>query len=194
VYDVTVRLDACAHRFLAGQLLRVAVSGADWPNTMGPPRPVELTVHECRLSLPRWEGPSPYGRPTFQPGDPESGEDPAGVVWRVDRDVLARTVRCVVDHGSSYDVAGGAQAAEHYTGWVEVDRRTFVQRAHSEVAFRLHWPDTEVCSQATLDLAAGPEHIDVDIRLTARERGPHDEQSSPVAERHWRRRIPRDLA
>jgi hypothetical protein len=193
-YDVEVELDACAHRFAPGHRLRVAIAGADWPNTVAPPAPTTLTVHGAELVLPRWHGPSPYDPPVFTPGDRKSGEDPEGVLWRVERDVLRRTVRCVVDHGSTYDVADGAQATEHYAGWVEVDKRTFAQHAHSDVTFRLQWPDGEMCTHATLDLAADGHAFDVDIRLEASHRSPHDERSHVLAQRHWQRRIPRDLA
>ena len=193
-YDVTIELDACAHRFSPDQQLRISVAGADWPNTMAPPAPVALTVHAAELVLPTWTGPSPYPAPTFTPGNAESGEEPEGVLWRVDRDVLRRKVRCEVDHGSTYEVSSGDEAAEHYSGWVEVDRRSFEQRAHSEVTFRVHWAEGEMCTYATLDLAAGSEELEVDIRLEARERHPHEERSQLVAERHWHRRIPRDLA
>ena len=115
-------------------------------------------------------------------------------MWRIDRDVLRRTVRCEVDHGSTYEAADGHEVTEHYAGWVEVDRRSFAQRAHSEVTFKLGWPEGEMCTYATMDLHAGPEAYDVDIRLEARERPPLEERSQLVAERHWRRRFPRDLA
>ncbi|MGH3506037.1 MAG: CocE/NonD family hydrolase, partial [Nocardioidaceae bacterium] len=58
-YDVTVELDACAHRFSPGQRVRLSVAGADWPNTVAPPAPVTLTVHAAELVLPAWTGPSP---------------------------------------------------------------------------------------------------------------------------------------
>jgi hypothetical protein len=193
VYEVEVELDACAHRFTSGQRMRVVVAGADWPNTAAPPTPTTLTVHGAELVLPRWRGPSPYQPPTFAPGDDTSGEDPEGVVWRVERDVLRRTVRCVVDHGSTYDVLDGAQASEHYAGWVEVDRRSFAQAAQSDVTFRLLWPEGEMCTHATLDVAAGAGAYAVDIRLEASARDPRDERSHLIAERHWQRRIPRDL-
>ena len=48
-YDVTIELDACAHRFSPDQQLRISVAGADWPNTMSPPAPVALTVHAAEL-------------------------------------------------------------------------------------------------------------------------------------------------
>ncbi len=194
VYDVVVELDACAHRFMPGQLLRVSIAGADWPNTSAAPEPVTLTVLGGELTLPRWTGPSPYPAPRFVPGAERSSEDADGVLWRVERDVLQRTVRCTVDHGSTYPVADGVEASEHYAGWVEVDRTTFRQSAHSDVTFRLHGPEGETCTRATMDLTAGPDAYDVDIRLEARERTELEERSRLVGERHWTRRIPRDLA
>jgi putative CocE/NonD family hydrolase len=197
MYDVEVELDACAYEFEAGQRLRVSVAGVDWPNTAAPPVPVTLTIHTGEVVLPVWQPAAadlPADEPTFAPGDPTSSEDPEGVLWQVSRDVLRRTVRCSVDHGSTYEGWSGSAVAERYAGWVEVDRRSFVQTAHSDVSFRLGWPAAEVCTRATLDLRADEEAYEVDIWLEARERHPYDEQSHLVAERHWHERILRQFA
>ena len=51
-YELTVRLDAIAHSFPAGQRLRVGISSAYWPWAWPSPEPVTLTVHGGRLLLP----------------------------------------------------------------------------------------------------------------------------------------------
>ena len=56
VYDVEVVLDACAYEWAPGQVLRVSVAGADWPNTVAPPAPVTLTVHSGRGRAARARG------------------------------------------------------------------------------------------------------------------------------------------
>ncbi len=193
VYDVVVDLDACAYGFAPGQRMRLAVAGADWPNTACPPEPVTLTVHGGELDLPVRSGPSPYDAPRFVPGKDRSGEDPDGVVWRVERDVLRRTTACVIGHGSTYPVAHGGSATERYTGRVEVDRRTHRQRAEAEVTFELSWPGPDatpgvaVAATSTLELHAGPDAYDVSITLVATEDG------RPVAERRWDRTVARHL-
>lgn len=187
VYDVEVALDACAYAFDPGQRLRLSVAGADWPNTAAPPEPVTVTVHGGELVLPLLTGPSPYDAPVLVPGDERSGEDPDGVTWKVERDVLRRTTACVVEHGSRYGIAHDGSASEHYTGRVEVDRRTFAQRAEAEVTFELSWPGVEIATTSRLDLRATPESYEIVVDLTAVEDG------VVVAERRWESSVPRRL-
>jgi predicted acyl esterase len=186
-YDVEVVLDACAYAFAPGQRIRLSVAGVDWPNTEAPPEPCTLTVHGGDLELPVWPGATPYDPPSLSPGDEHSGEDPEGIVWRTERDVLRRTTECVVDHGSAYDIAHGGSAREHYRGRVGVDLRSFVQWAQADVAFELSWPEATVSTRSTLDVRVEPDGYEVTVALTAAEGG------SVVAERRWERRIPRRL-
>ena len=65
-YDVEVVLDACAYEWSPGQVLRVSVAGTDWPNTIAPPAPVTLTVHDVPVELPVLTGDHPA--PTFGAG------------------------------------------------------------------------------------------------------------------------------
>ena len=89
-----------------------------------PSMPVTLHVHGGRLELPVMEEPSPWPAPVFEAGDDASGESAEGVVWRVERDVLAGRTTCVIDHGSEYDAPYGT-VVEHYAGRVSVDTATF---------------------------------------------------------------------
>jgi hypothetical protein len=186
-YDVEVVLDACAYEFATGQRVRLTVAGVDWPTTAAPPRPVTLTVHGGRLELPVWSGETPYDPPALHPGQEASAEDPAGVVWRVERDVLARTTQCRIEHGSTYDVAHGGTARERYLGLVGVDLRSLRQWAHADARFELSWPEVTVSTHATLDVTADADAYDVRVNLEARE------GDALVDERHWQRRIPRRL-
>ncbi|MBI1376275.1 MAG: CocE/NonD family hydrolase [Frankiales bacterium] len=192
-YDVVVELEATAWQWRPGHLLRVALAGADWPNTTVPPEPVTLTVREARLQLPAYDPAGAPPPPDFSPGDPASGEDAHGVVWRVERDVLARTTACVVDHGSAYDAPYG-DVVEHYAGRVQVWTRSFAQTAASDVSFTLRYDDdgsgepVSVHVRSVLEVHAGPVTYDATIRLTARE------GDTVVGERTWERRFPRDLA
>jgi len=188
VYDVEVELDACAYRFAGGQRMRVSIAGADWPNTAAPPSPVTLTVHGGELELPVWAGESPYAAPVLAPGG-DSVEDAAGVTWRIERDVLARTTSCVVDHGSTYETAGGGTATEHYQGRVTVDHESFEQTTTATTTFTLAWGDLEVSTKATMDVAIGASSLDVAIDLTAIESTV--EGVSTVGSRQWRQAFPR---
>jgi predicted acyl esterase len=188
-FDVEVELDACAYRFNAGQRLRVSIAGADWPNTAAPPSPVRLTVLGGSLRLPAWRGPSPHPEPSLPPpSSPWSGESADGVTWAIERDVLARTTRCVVDHGSTYDIPYGGTSTERYRGSARVDRRTYEQRAQATAQYTLRWPGAAVSTQAELDLTADADAYHVSIALEALEDG------QVIARRTWREDFPRRLA
>jgi predicted acyl esterase len=188
-YHLDVELDACAYRFDAGQRLRISIAGSDWPNTAAPPRPVTLTVHGGELVLPRWTGPSPYPAPVLALAPKSDQGDPAeGITWDTERDVLRRVRRCVVDHGSSYDIPYGGHVTEHYAGTVSVDERTFVQKARADTTFSIQWPDAKVVSRAVMDLVADDQAYDITIELEAKE------GDGVVGRRSWHERIPRDLA
>src|SRR5262249_16845824 len=125
-----------------GNVLRLALAGADWPNVIAPPSPLTLTVHGGELVLPTYDpAASPYPTPTFAPGDETADEDPTAVTWRTSRDVLARVTGAFVEHGGEpYDTPHG-HAREHYVGEVTVHTQTFAQSARSDVTFFLHYDD-----------------------------------------------------
>jgi uncharacterized protein len=184
MYDVLVDLDACAYEVPAGRRLRLSVAGADWPNTVAPPAPVAITVHDGELVLPCWhdDGAPP---PTYPPGRPRSSEDSSEVSWTVTRDVLRRTTTCAVDHGSSYDVPHGGTATEHYTGEVTVDRRTFAQHAFATCTFALTWPGADVRVTSTMRVDVGAEGYDVVIDADAYDAGER------LSHRTWTEHLPR---
>lgn len=192
-YDVEVELEATAWQWRPSHLLRLSVAGADWPNTSAPPEPVTLTVRSAVLQLPAYDAAGSPAPPVFSPGDPTSGEDAHGVVWRVEQDVLNRTTACIIDHGSTYDAPYGS-VVEHYAGRVQVSTRTFAQVATSDVSFTLRFADDGTgepvgCHvRSILEVHAGPRTYDVTIRLVARE------GDAVIGERAWERSFPRDLA
>ncbi len=186
---MSVELEATAWRFARGHKLRLSVAGVDWPNTAAPPEPVVLHVQAGQLDLVVMEEPSPFPEPVFVAGDEASSESHDGVVWRVERDVLARSTACVIDHGSEYDSPYGT-VVEHYGGRVCVDTRTFEQRAESDVSFTLRYPDAGVPGitvRSTMEMTATHDSYDVAIELECRE---GDEE---VARRSWARAFPRRI-
>jgi hypothetical protein len=194
--DVEVELDACAYAFDAGQRLRVSVAGSDWPNTVAPPGPFTLTVAGGELELPVWSAPSPHEPPRLAAGAEVSGEDPAGVTWRIERDVLGRETSCVVGYGSTFAVPtagpGAGEATDRYRGRVSVDTRSFDQRAEAEAHYEIRRPDLVATTRSTLDVRIGPDAYDVVITLEAREGDPGTgAQGTLVGERRWERRLPR---
>jgi hypothetical protein len=182
--EVVVELDACAYAFEPGHRLRMSVAGVDWPNTAAPPAPVSLSVHGGEVELPVWSGPSPFAAPVLAPGG-DGGEDATGVTWRVERDVLAGTTACVVDHGSAYDTPYDGTAAEHYEGRASVDRTTFEQHSSARTTYSLRWPDIEIAVDATMAVAITADALDVSIDLDARQDG------EIVATRTWEQSIRR---
>ena len=188
VYDVEVELEACAYSFDPGQRMRLSLAGSDWPNTAAPPGPVTLTVHGGDLELPAWRGPSGFDPPELRPGG-ASAEDPAGLTWRVDRDVLAGTTSCVVDHGSTYEIPYGGTATEHYEGLVCVDQVTFAQRSTATSTLTIRWPEVEVSTTATMEVVLAADTVSVRIELTAREAT--DGSQTTLVTRHWEESIPR---
>ncbi len=187
--DIELELEATSWRWEPGHQLRIAIAGTDWPNTIAPPSPVTLTVDRdgSLLQLPVVEGPSPCPPPQLVATQPDRTGAADGVVWRTERDVLARTTSCVVDHGSMTKLADGSTCEEHYAGRVSVDTRTFEQRAEASSRFAIAWPDVSVSTEIRLDFVASAEAFDVSLMLAVREDG------ALFAERTWERTIPRDL-
>ncbi len=188
VYDVEVELDACAYAFAQGQRLRLSVAGADWPNTAAPPNPVSFKVHGGELLLPEYTGSPPFDPPALTSLG-RSGEKPTGVTWRQERDVLAGVTACVIDHGSTYDVPYDGQATEHYSGRVTVDTTTLEQSAAAEATFCIRWPEVDVSTKGTLDVAMSADTFEITIDLLAQEAGPDGWRT--VGTRHWQETIPR---
>ncbi|MGI8693008.1 MAG: CocE/NonD family hydrolase [Geodermatophilaceae bacterium] len=187
-YDVAIDLEACAHLFSPGHAVRLALAGADFPNTVVPPGPSTLTVHSGELELPTVTR-STFPAQSFTPGAERSGENADGVVWRIERNVLAGITACVVDHGSSYETPYG-HCTEHYDGRATVDLATHDQTATATASYTVRFadPPIEVRTEATLDFRATAEFFDIDISLTARE------NEAEVGRRDWQRRYPRDGA
>jgi len=181
-YDVTVELDACAYEWAPGHRLRISVAGTDWPNTVAPPAPLDLTVHEGTVSLPVLTGDHPA--PTFGPGADHSTESDEGVAWEVTDDVLRRITSCRTHQVSTYPTPHDGEATEDYAGRVWVDRRTHAQGAVATTRYRLTWPGIDVEVTSTLDLTVA-EGIDCRIHTLATLDG------AVVSDRSWVETLPR---
>ena len=132
-YDVEVVLDACAYEWSPGQVLRISVAGTDWPNTIAPPAPVTLTVHDVTVELPVLIG--DHLKPTFGAGAEHSTESDEGVAWEVHDNVLGRVTSARTVSVSQYETPHDGTAREDYRGEVSVDRRTFAQHAHADTTY-----------------------------------------------------------
>src|SRR4051812_25628549 len=102
--DVEVEVEATSWSFAAGHVLRLAVAGADWPNTIAPPRPLtlELDLAQCALHLPLVTQPSPQDVPPLV-ASTRSPSEPTDLTWREQRDRLARRAPCGPYPGAAYD-------------------------------------------------------------------------------------------
>ena len=127
-----------------GHTLRLSVAGADWPNTIAPPAPLTLTVHDGSLELPLRTG-EEHPPPPFTPGAESSSEDPGDISWTVTRDVLRETTTCAVRHGAEYDVPHDGHASEQYAGsrssWTVVPSPS---TPTADCTYRLTWPGIDV--------------------------------------------------
>jgi hypothetical protein len=182
-YDVELDLDACAYQWSPANTLRVSVAGSDWPNTIAPPAPVVLTVHDGSVSLPLLEG--SYPSPTFTPGADHSSESVEGVGWSITDDVLRRTTTARTHTVSEYDTPYDGRAREDYLGAVTVDRRTWEQTAHAVTTFDLAWPGAAVQVDSTMDITITRSSYDVSIETVATLDG------AEVSRRSWWESVPR---
>jgi len=195
--DVEVEFEATAWTLLPGRRLRLAVAATDWPNTIAAPEPVTLTVDAdtSTLRLPVASAPSTVAVPAalrfLDP--PTEARDHSGITWRVSDDVLARTTTCLVDHGSTYGIAGEGSCTDHYDGVVTVDRRTWNQAAAASASFTLTWPEATVRTATTVEFTADATTFEVTVRVEAVEIHP-DRAETVLAKREWTRTIPRHLA
>lgn len=185
-YDVTLDLDACAYQWSPGQVLRVSITGADWPNTIAPPAPVVLTVHSGSLSLPVLAGTWPT--PTFTPGEEHTTESAEGVRWSIEDDVIGRRTTAHTYSVSEYDSPYDGRTREEYLGAVSVDRRTWDQTSHAVTTYDLSWPGIDVRVVSTMDITITASGLDVAIGTVATLDG------SVVSERSWRELVPRSMS
>ncbi|WP_432478571.1 CocE/NonD family hydrolase [Nocardioides sp. GXQ0305] len=169
VYDVEVVLDACAYEWTPGQRLRVSVAGADWPNTVAPPAPVTLTVHEGSVTLPVLAGSHPT--PSLGAGAEHSSESAEGVTWTITDEVLAGVTRATTRSVSTYGTPYDGTATEEYDGTVWVHRHTFEQGADATTRFALSWPGVDIEVVSTLEVRIVGGEVRATTRTVARRDG-----------------------
>ncbi|WP_243060891.1 CocE/NonD family hydrolase [Nocardioides sp. SR21] len=184
-YDVSLDLDACAYRWSPGQVLRISVSGADWPNTIAPPAPVVLTVHSGTVTLPVLSGSWPT--PVFTAGAEHTSESAEGVRWSIEDDVINRRTTAHTYSVSEYESPYDGTTREEYLGAVSVDRRTWDQASHAVTTYDLSWPGIDISVTSTMDIAITRAGFDVAIDTVATLDG------EVVSERSWRELVPRSV-
>ena len=191
--SVEVELEATSWVFEPGHRVRLALSGADWPNTWPPPYGGVLEVDRgtVELELPVLEGGSVGAPPVFappRPGDEMDVEQPP-VVRRVQRE--AGETRVVTGYGSVYRSSFESAIEEHYEGEVGVSRAdpgdAWVQGA---ARYRIAWPEATVATEARLDLRSDATTYHVVVDVIAEEEGAG---KLGRIERRFERTIPRRL-
>ena len=183
MYDLDLDLDACAYEFTPGHRLRISLAGSDWPNTVAPPRPYTLTVHEGQLELPILEGDFPT--PSFGPGAEHSAESMEGVTWEIRNDVLRRITRAITRSTSAYPTPYDGTAREDYRGRVSINRRTHLQRAHADTTYDLTWPGVSLQVRSVMDvkITGSAYAVQIDVRATR--------DDSEVSHRTWQEHFDR---
>jgi hypothetical protein len=197
---ITLELEATAWIFEPGHRIRLDLAGSDWPNSWPPPEPVTLTVDtgSLRLTLPTLHGanereggePVPVFTPArAEPDEPDGpGDDHPPTVWRIEHDVLGRTTRAVIDHGSRYRGEHGAHVEEHYAGEVAVSTvDPGDARAHATARYAITWPEATVSTEARLEMRSDRDAFEVNVELDVYD-GEEEFRS-----RRWYRHIPRRL-
>lgn len=190
--DVEVELEATSWVFSPGNLVRLSLAGADWPNTWVAPHPFVLRLDRSatRLHLPVLP-PGGAGVPRFSPPPPAADLEPhdsPAPVWRIERDVLDRTTRAITRYGDRAEIRDGGHLDEVYEGEVGISTRDPAAGwARARTHYDLAWPQASIVVEARLDMTSDAEGFEVAIDLDA------DLDGVPLRRRTWRRRIPRGL-
>jgi putative CocE/NonD family hydrolase len=196
-YTVQVPLDATSWIFAPGHRIRLALSGADFPNTWPSPEPYTATLYLCGeagscLVLPTI-GPQELRLPVPQLRPPAVTESQVQVqeerpVWRVTHDHMAgttevfmRTAHCAWVADAFAFTRGSEMTA---TGW-EHDPAHASMRGLSWVT--LTWPDRTIETRARgqIESTADVFHVTIQLDITMDGAGHFNKR--------WVRSIPRHL-
>ena len=193
--EVEIELEATSWIFEPGQRVRLALAGADWPNTWPPPYAggLEVVRESVELELPVLHGPAVAAPPVFSPPPPTASSDQEleqpPVARRVERD--ASETRVVTGYGLAYRTDFDALAEERYDGEVGVSRDDPGDAwARATSRYRIAWPDVAVVTEARLDLRSDAETYHLAIDVVAEEEG---DGGIGRIERRFERTIPRRL-
>jgi putative CocE/NonD family hydrolase len=204
---VTVRvpLNAIAHRFAAGSVMRLALSSAYWPMVWPAPEPATLTIlsEGTRLTLPV-RPPNPADT-ALQPFEPPEAASPTSAQVPLQPPHLTRTIeRDLVNHQVLYRMVseGGDLESGSIARIEAIDldlghsvERTFSIRDNDPLSARaemsehlmLRRGDWRVSVQARTEMTATAEQFLVKAQLRAL-LGDRE-----ILCRDWDERIPRDL-
>ncbi len=215
VEEIRVPLRTTGYRWAPGHRIRLAIASSAWPVIWPSPYPATLAIHRGDRAASRLELPIivPAGGPGDRPvpemrGSPPDLDWPVATpidgrgppladppVWRIEEDVIGRSVTVHVHDGGEDIVPDGRRlySAEtlRMTAWDSEPARA---ELHADVLYR--WQEREptrngalvdieirAVSRQTSDLAA----FDLGVRLEVRADG------TTIFDRAWSERIPRRL-
>ena len=193
---VRVQLNDCAHAFLPGHRLQLAVSTNYWPMVWPSPEPVRLTVHggstlELPVRPPRHEDDG-----LRDLGEPEWGPLAAVTVLREGRYARETRIDALTGETSVTNVVEGPLSRLDQTGralaLTGYDRSSIgaddpaTARAESRREFEIVRDGLTIRVSADVVLACTREDLLLDVRMTA------SEDDATTWDRDWSFRIPRD--
>ena len=203
--EVRVELNAIAHRFAAGQVIRLAISNAYWPMVWPSPEAstLEFDTGGCKLELPvRPPDPNDASLPDFEPIEAAGSSSTrtrlatAGFSRSIERDLVghAVTYRMISEGGDFGDARLmrieeiGLELGHHVEHRFSIDERDPLS-ARTDIVEHLTMrrDDWEIRVSASIRLTATRESFLLGARLTAQEGG------EEVFDREWDERIERDL-
>ena len=189
---IELELDTTTWTLEPGHTLRLAIAGTDWPNCWPPPGPVTIDVDagSVALMVPLVDG-LPETAHTLTPGDGPSDDEADGVVWKIERDVLARETRAITGYGGTYDGQHGATVTDDYLGEIGVSTvDPALAWARGSATFEIRWPEATVRAESTLSVQSDDDSFDVEIEMVAVELD-DDGEELEVARRTWSTSFPR---
>ena len=200
---IEIELEATSWIFEEGHRVRLALSGADWPNTWPPPSgaPLQVERSSVELILPVLSGPPPLPAPSLPPTTgkdthaPSKDVEQPPTVWVIEEDQLQHETRVVTSYGAIYEAPFGAHCVEEYEGTVGVSledpARAF---AKATTVYHITWPEADVRTEARLDMTSDAEAYHVVIELVAEEVTPAPGVEPFRREQRFERSFPRHLA
>jgi predicted acyl esterase len=197
---IDLELEVTSWTFEPGHRVRLALTGADWPNTWPPPVASRLQVDRAtvELELPVMEGRPLLAAPSLPAAaakdahTPDHDEPQPPPTWTIAHDVLERRSRAAVSSGAVYTAPFQARVTEQYEGEVTVSAIDPARAsATGRAIYRIGWPEAEVVAEARLDVRSGADAYHVVVDVTVEETG---EAGIGRRERRWARTISRRLA
>ncbi|MDP2350629.1 MAG: CocE/NonD family hydrolase [Chloroflexota bacterium] len=199
VAEVRIPIRATGYRFSEGHRIRLTVLTGYWPVLWPSPLPGELRVHygpltPSRLVLPTLLSSAATLEPTPFKLTPAAGlrdvggseEDPS--VWRIEEDVINRTVAVTIGEGGANILEDGSRVySSERLVLTASDADPAHARLDTEVAYRWSGPGFDVVIRATGDIASDEAAFDVRVDLDVRLGG------ESFFAREWSERIPRRL-